>query len=109
MIEWYWGLVNALLVALVIWLNGHGYQWGWLMGAVAQAWIMLFGIAHGAWTFVFSVIPLVMFLYNWFWHDVRRENVRAQHYEEFAELMHHVHLSSVRQATATEYGVTKEQ
>jgi hypothetical protein len=71
-IAWYWGLVNALLVTAVIWMNGRGWRAGWLLGAGAQAWIVAFGIAHGAWTFAFSAIPLIMFLVNWSLHRRRQ-------------------------------------
>ncbi len=60
---------------------------------------MLFGIANGSWTFVFSVIPLVMFMRNWLIHDERQELARRKHYAEFADILAAAHSTS-----ATEYG-----
>jgi len=56
MIAWYWGLVNALLVTGVIWLNGRGLRVGWLAGVATQAWIVAFGLANGSVWFTFSVL-----------------------------------------------------
>jgi hypothetical protein len=71
MIAWYWGLINALLVSLVIYMNGREWRSGWAAGVLAQAWIIAFGLVNGAWTFAFSTIPLVMFVYNWIRHPKR--------------------------------------
>lgn len=71
MIAWYWGLINALLVSLVIYMNGREWRSGWAAGVLAQAWIIAFGLVNGAWTFAFSTIPLVMFVYNWVRHPKR--------------------------------------
>jgi hypothetical protein len=84
-IAWYWGLVNALLVTGVIWLNGHGRRVGWLAGVVAQAWIVAFGLANGSAWFVFSVLPLTMFAYNWWHHPARMAELKADMFEEFAD------------------------
>jgi hypothetical protein len=87
MIAWYWGLINALLVSIVILLNGYGRRIGWAAGVAAQAWIIAFGLTHSAWTFAFSVIPLGMFAFNWWRHPVRERQREAAARRKYAPLL----------------------
>lgn len=70
-LHWSWGLSTALLLTLVIWLNGRQVRAGWLIGASVQFINMGFGLAYGQWTFSFLALPATMFLINW-WRHPRR-------------------------------------
>lgn len=73
MLHWSWGLSTALILALVIWLNGQRIRAGWLLGAAVQLVNMTFGwLIYGQWTFAFLAIPAVMFLINWWRHPSAR-------------------------------------
>lgn len=74
---WPWGLMIAGLVTVTIWMNGHHWRAGWLIGAAAQVAQIGFGAATGIWTFCFAALPLVMFLWNW-WQHPRREAERKR-------------------------------
>jgi hypothetical protein len=74
-LHWSWGLSTALVLTLVIYLNGRQIRAGWLLGASVQIVNMAFGLAYGQWTFAFLAIPAVMFLANW-WHHPRRVKPR---------------------------------
>lgn len=72
-LHWSWGLSTALILALVIHLNGKGVRVGWLLGALVQLINLGFGyLVHGQWTFLFLVAPAAMFLVNWWKHPARR-------------------------------------
>lgn len=71
--HWGWGLSTALILCVVIWLNGHHYRFGWILGAVVQFINMGFGWwLHGQWTFVFLTLPAGMFLWIWWRSGPRR-------------------------------------
>lgn len=62
--HWAWGLSTALVLCVVIWLNGHQIRFGWLLGAGVQLINMGFGWwLHGQWTFVFLALPAAMFVW----------------------------------------------
>lgn len=71
MIHWSWGLSTALILSLVIYLNGKQKRVGWLLGALVQFINMAFGLAYGQWTFAFLAIPATAFVVNWFLHPRR--------------------------------------
>lgn len=73
--HWSWGLTTAVLLAIVIWLNGHHIRAGWLLGAVVQLVNVGFGwLVYGQWTFLFLLIPAVMFVHNWMRHQPAKRN-----------------------------------
>lgn len=64
-----------MLLAIVIWLNGHHIRAGWLLGAVVQLVNVGFGwLVYGQWTFLFLLIPAVMFVHNWMRHQPAKRN-----------------------------------
>lgn len=70
--HWSWGLSTALILALVIHLNGRGIRPGWLLGATVQFINLAFGyLVYGQWTFLFLLAPAAMFLVNWWLHPAR--------------------------------------
>jgi hypothetical protein len=71
-LHWSWGLSTALILALVIHLNGRGVRAGWLLGASVQVINLVFGyFVYGQWTFLFLAIPAAMFAINWVKHPAR--------------------------------------
>lgn len=70
--HWSWGLSTAVLLAIVIHLNGRGIRVGWLIGAAVQLVNVTFGwLIYGQPTFGFLAIPAVLFLVNWWQHPKR--------------------------------------
>lgn len=70
--HWLWGLLTALMVSIVIYLNGRGVRAGWLVGVAVQLVYVAYGLAGpGEWTFVFALIPAGMFAWN-YWVTPRR-------------------------------------
>lgn len=77
MLHWSWGLSTAVLLTLVIWLNGHQVRAGWLLGAGVQLVNVGFGWwVYGSWQFAFLLLPAGMFVWIW-WrvpqHQAERE------------------------------------
>jgi hypothetical protein len=70
-VYWPWGLMIASLVTVTIWMNGHHWRPGWLVGAAAQLAQIGFGAVTGIWTFWFSALPMLMFGWNWVRHPAR--------------------------------------
>lgn len=72
--HWAWGLVTAVILTLVIWLNGQQIRAGWLLGATVQLINVTFGwLVYGQWTFAFLLLPAGMFLWN-YWRTPRRKD-----------------------------------
>lgn len=72
-VHWTWGLTTAVLLAVVIHLNGRGIRLGWLLGALVQLVNMGFGWAvYHQWTFGFLAIPAALFMINWWRHPKRK-------------------------------------
>lgn len=65
-VHWSWGLSTAVILTLVIWMNGHQVRAGWLLGATVQIINMSFGLAYGQWTFTFLALPAAMFVFIYF-------------------------------------------
>lgn len=73
-----WGLIQAVLMLNVIILNGLGHRVGWITGAAAQAVMVVFGYGFfGAETFLFLVIPMAGFVFNWLRHPMREQRRKA--------------------------------
>lgn len=71
-VHWTWGLSTAVMLAIVIHLNGQGVRSGWLLGAAVQLVNLAFGwLVYGQWTFGFLAIPAALFLFNWWRHPAR--------------------------------------
>ena len=74
-----WGLSTALILSLVIYLNGRGIRFGWLLGAAVQLINVAFGyFVYGQSTFLFLGFPAEMFLANWWSHPRRKTDRPAQ-------------------------------
>lgn len=72
-VHWAWGLSTALLLTIVIWLNGHGIRAGWMLGFTVQIINLAFGwLIYHQWTFLFLLAPALMFLGNWANHPRRQ-------------------------------------
>jgi hypothetical protein len=70
--HWSWGLSTALVLTLVIFLNGRQVRVGWLLGAAVQLINLGFGyFVYGQSTFLFLAFPAAMFLVNWWKHPRR--------------------------------------
>lgn len=77
-IHWSWGLSTALILTLVIYLNGRRVRAGWLLGAAVQLINMAFGyFVYGQDTFLFLAFPAGMFLANW-WADIKRDRLERK-------------------------------
>lgn len=64
--HWTWGLSTAVILTVVIWMNGRQYRLGWLLGATVQFINITYGwLVHGQWTFVFLLLPASAFVWNY--------------------------------------------
>jgi hypothetical protein len=79
-IYWPWGVIITSAVTVTIWMNGHHWRSGWLVGAGSQLAQIGFGaVILGVWTFWFAAAPMLMFLWNWWQHPKREAALRRRY------------------------------
>lgn len=73
-----WGLIQAVVMTVVIAMNGMAWRSGWLAGAFAQGVMVVFGFGiYREWTFLFLLLPMSGFIANWYMHEKRKHKARV--------------------------------